>query len=140
MTFTVLIFSYRKQGTTPASFKTHYETIHIPLIQSLTGPHFPQSHKRYYIQRSSDDTTTSEHANAYPATVLAGTQSDFQYDAFAELTFEDEAEFQTLMGIVGQGEARERIARDEEVFMERERMQVVVVEGPVVTGRVVGGA
>ena len=136
MTFTVLIFAYRKAGTTPAAFKSHYETIHVPLIQSLTGPHFPQSHKRFYIQRSQD--AISE--NAHPATVLAGTQSDFQYDAFAELTFEDEAEFQTLMGIVGQGEAKERLAADEEMFMDRARMSVVVVEEPVVTRRLVGSA
>ena len=134
MTFTVLIFCHRKPGTTPAAFKSHYEDTHIPLIQSLTGPHFPQSHKRFYIHRSPD----SNPENAYPATVLAGAQSDFQYDAFAELSFEDEGEFQTLMGIVGRGEAKERLAADEEVFMDRPRMSVVVVEEPVVTRRLVG--
>ena len=72
--------------------------------------------------------------------MLAGTQADFQYDAFAELTFEDEEAFQTLMGIVGQGEAKERIAADEEIFMDRARMSVVVVEEPVATRPLVGSA
>lgn len=123
MPFTVLLYAYRKVGTTPAAFKSHYESSHVPLVQSLTGTHFPQSHKRFYIQRSEDADTNSN----YPATVLVGTQPDFQYDAFAELTFGDAAKFQTFMGIVGQGDAKEKIARDEEMFLDRERMTAVVV-------------
>ena len=72
--------------------------------------------------------------------MLVATQPDFQYDAFAELTFEDEGKFQTLMGIVSQGEAQERLAEDEEIFMDRARMTVVAVEEPVVTRPLVGSA
>ena len=103
--FTVLIFSYRKAGTIPTAFKSHYGSRHVPLLQSLTGSHFPKSHKRYYIQRSEDAADTSN--KNYPATVLVGTQPGFQCDAFAELTFDDAAKFQTFMGIVSQGEAKD---------------------------------
>ena len=52
MTFTILIFAYRKPGLTPAQFRIHGEQIHIPLIKSLTGPLFPLSHVRRYIHRT----------------------------------------------------------------------------------------
>lgn len=130
MPFTVILFSYRKPGTAPAAFKAHYESTHIPLIQSLTGPHFPKSHRRYYVQRSEG---ADGDRNDYPATVLVGTQPDFQYDAFAELTFEDAAHFQTFMGIVSQGEAKRMIAQDEEAFLDQGRITAVVVGEVLVT-------
>ncbi len=132
MPFTILIYSYRKPGTTPAAFKSHYESRHVPLIQSLTGTHFPQSHKRFYILRSEDAGANNNNTD-YPATVLVGTQQDFQYDAFAELIFEDAAKFQTFMGIVSQGEAKEALARDEEMFLDRTRLTAVVVGETLVT-------
>ena len=109
----------------------------MPLLKSLAGAHFPQSHKRFYIQRSPTATATTNDTNNnndnYPATVLVGTQPDFPYDALAELTFEDASKFHAFMGVVSQGEARELIARDEEVFLDRGRMTAVVVGETVVT-------
>ena len=67
--------------------------------------------------------------------MLVGSQADFDYDAIAELVFDDEAAFQTFFGVVSGKEAAERIARDEERFMVRERMRVVVVGEGVVTTR-----
>lgn len=138
MPFTILLYSFRKPGTTPTSFKTHYESQHIPLLKSLTGTHFPKSHKRFYIQRTDSTNTTSTDNNhiqndKYPATVLVGTQPDFSYDAIAELTFEDATKFQTFMDIVSQDEIKELIARDEELFLDRARMTAVVVGETVVT-------
>ena len=145
MPYTALIFAWRKPGTTPTDFKSHYESRHIPLIQSLAGPHFPKSHTRRYIQRSEVDASSySSSANGgenakYPATVLMGTQAEFDYDAFAELVFDDEGHFQTFMGVVGAKEAAERIAADEEMFLDRGRMMVVVVDECRVTTTVVKG-
>lgn len=146
MPFTILLYSFRKPGTTPTSFKTHYESQHIPLLKSLTGTHFPKSHKRFYIQRTdstdtasttdqnSSSTTNDPHQNDnYPATVLVGTQPDFPYDALAELTFDDAAKFHTFMDMVSRDEAKELIARDEEMFLDRGRMTAVVVGETVVT-------
>lgn len=145
MPFTILLYSFRKAGTTPASFKTHYESQHIPLLKSLTGTHFPKSHKRFYVQRTNNTTTTDNNSSTandnnnhnqndnYPATVLVGTQPDFPYDAIAELTFEDATKFQTFMDIVSQDETKELIARDEELFLDRARMTAVVVGETVVT-------
>ena len=132
MPFTILIFSYRKIGITPTAFKDHYEFSHVPLIKSLTGTYFPQSHRRSYIQRTADADADNNN-NRYPATVLVGTQPDFQYDAFAELVFEDASKFQKFMSIVSQGEAREMLAKDEEMFLDRVRLTAVVVGETVVT-------
>lgn len=92
--------------------------------------HFPQSHRRFYIQRPEDADTKNHN---YPATVLLGTQADFQYDAFAELTFEDAARFKAFMDIVDRGDVKKMIARDEEMFLDRERMTAVVVGETTVT-------
>lgn len=62
-----------------------------------------------------------------------GSQPDFQDDALAGLTIKDAAAFQTFMGFVSQGEAKEIIARDEEMFMDRGKMTAVVVGETVAT-------
>lgn len=38
---------------TPDAFKTYFETKHIPLLQSLFGSLFPDSHVRHYLVRIS---------------------------------------------------------------------------------------
>jgi hypothetical protein len=51
MTFTILIFSYRKAGTTLEEFRAQSEGTLLPLLKEITGEHFPLSHTRRYIQR-----------------------------------------------------------------------------------------
>ena len=118
MTFNVWIFAWRKAGTTPEQFRSHYENSHVPLIKSLTGSLFPQTHIRHYLARSEDGTAPM---------VLVGTLDDFTYDAFAELSFIDAAAFQQFFGVVGQGEPAAKIAEDEEKFLQREKTRAVVV-------------
>ncbi|KAK9422224.1 putative EthD domain-containing protein [Seiridium unicorne] len=120
MTHSILIFAYRKPGTTPEQFRAHYEGSHVPLVKELAGAHFPLSHTRRYIHRTEGQGETERNAQN-PATVLIGTQVDFDYDAFAELTFEDVSAFQTFMGIMQKPENAERIAADEEKFLDRSR-------------------
>ncbi|KAI2622480.1 EthD domain-containing protein [Hypoxylon sp. NC1633] len=116
MTYSILVFAYRKPGTTPEQFKAHYEGSHVPLLRELAGLHFPLSHTRRYIHRS-----------AGQASVLIGNQEDFDYDAFAELTFEDATAFQTFFGVVQQPDIAAKIAADEEHFLDHSRMLVVVL-------------
>lgn len=44
MAYTILIFAYRKPGTTPEQFRMHYENNHMPLVREIGGEHFPNSH------------------------------------------------------------------------------------------------
>lgn len=130
MPYSILIFAYRLPSLTPSEFRSHWENSHIPLVKSIAGNHFPLSHTRRYIHRGvgGDD-------NSHPASVLVGTQQDFEYDGIAELMFEDENAFQTFFGIITQPEAAAKIAEDEEKFLDRKRMTAVVVGETTVTER-----
>ena len=135
MTFTILIFGYRKPGTTPLQFRTHMETKHTPLIKSLTGPHFPQSNTRRYIHRTdtTEGTKVGGPANPHnPATLFAGSQADVDYDSFSELTFEDEEEFRGFMGKLSEPQAVEKRREDAEEFLDPGRTIIVRV-GEIVT-------
>jgi hypothetical protein len=51
MTFSILIFNYRKPGVSPAEFRTECEAL-IPLLKEITGEHFPLTHTRRYLHRT----------------------------------------------------------------------------------------
>lgn len=51
MTFSILIFNYRKPGVTPAEFRTACEAL-IPVVKEITGEHFPLTHTRRYLLRT----------------------------------------------------------------------------------------
>ncbi|KAI1404956.1 EthD domain-containing protein [Hypoxylon fuscum] len=127
MTYSVLVFAYRKPGTTPEQFKAHYEGSHVPLLRELAGPHFPLSHTRRYIHRSGGQGEGTKRNATTPASVLIGSQEDFDYDAFAELNFEDATAFQTFFGVMQQPDIAAKVAADEEHFLDRSRMPVVVL-------------
>lgn len=126
MPYSVLIFAYRKPALSPAQFRAHYESSHLPLVESLAGPLFPRTHTRHYLQRA-------DHGPDYAATVLVGTQADFAYDALAELVFDDEAAFQAFFARVSEPAVAAKIAADEELFLDRAKMRVVVQGDVVVT-------
>ncbi|MCJ1312479.1 hypothetical protein MMC25_006153 [Agyrium rufum] len=125
MEFSVIIFVYRKPGLSPAAFKEHYENSHIPLLKSTAGTDSPLSHKWHCIQRA-------ERADN-PASVLVGTQADFQHDAYTVLEFEDAAAFQRLMGIVGEEGAAKKIAENKKMFLDRPKMTAAVMGDIIVT-------
>ncbi|KAI1190711.1 EthD domain-containing protein [Nemania serpens] len=128
MPYSILLFASRKPGVSPEKFKSHYDGTHVPLVRELTGAYFPLSHTRRYLHRSENQADGNTARNlSTPATVIIGTQEDFDYDAIAELTFEDEAAFQTFYGIVQQPENAAKIAADEENFLDRSRLTAVVV-------------
>lgn len=133
MTYSVLIFAYRKPDTTPEEFRAHYENSHVPLVKEIAGEHFPLSHIRRYLHRTQGKAEGTERNAEYPATVLIGSQADFDYDAFAELTFADVTAFQTFFGITKQPENQARIQADEAKFLDGSKMTVVVVGETTVT-------
>ncbi|KAI0471897.1 EthD domain-containing protein [Xylariaceae sp. FL0804] len=124
MTYSILIKSYRKPGLTPAQFKAHMERVHVPLVRELAGAAFPLAHTRRY----------PDHAAANRG-LLAGSPTEFAYDAVAELTFEDEAASQAYFARVGRGEAAERLAKDRAMFVDPARVSIVVLADVTVTRR-----
>lgn len=79
------------------------------------------SHTRRYIHRTEGKADDTERNANFPATVLMGSQTDFDYDALAELTFADVNAFQTFFGLYQKPENAARIAADEEQFLDRSR-------------------
>lgn len=120
MTFHVLMLVYRNPALTPNQFKHHYETIHIPLMKSLTGKLFPISHTRRYIERADSD-------QAYAASVLGGSQADFDFDCLSELKFETEKGFRTMSALLASPELNPQVGEDCAAFMDPAKTKVVVL-------------
>ncbi|KAI1855420.1 hypothetical protein JX266_000285 [Neoarthrinium moseri] len=137
MTYNVLIFAYRKEGWTPEQFKDHYETKHLPLMQSIGGSLFPLAHTRRYLHREKTAAAEGEPTgNAYyPATVPMGSQSDFDYDAIAELEFEDADHFQRFSALLASPEFAPQVAADTTEFMAAEKTKVVIIGDVIRTQR-----
>jgi len=127
-------------------YKKHYEE-HVNLIKCLTGDDFPLSHKRYYIARnvdSSEDSkkiTVTERNATTPAIVFAGQQSEFDFDAYAKLTFASQEALQIFTAKVQTPDAAVQLAADEEKFLDRSKLEYCYVGGCYWVGQVlIGGS
>ncbi|EED16120.1 conserved hypothetical protein [Talaromyces stipitatus ATCC 10500] len=125
-----VLILYRKPGLSPEQFKTHCEN-HVQLIKRLTGDDSPLSHRRSYIARkelgNDDDKskiTTTERNPTTPAEVVVGQQSDFDFDAYAELTFASQEAVRAYRAKTQVPEIAAEIAADEEKFMDRAKMSI----------------
>lgn len=131
-----VLYAYRKPGLSLEDFRTHYEA-HVELIKRLAGDDFPLTHTRHYIARSTVETApegaTTRNATT-PATVLAGQQSDFDFDAYAEVTFADQAAFDAFGAKIYAPDAAAQLHADEEKFLDRSRLGIVML-GEVVETR-----
>lgn len=129
MSLKALIYSYRKPGLSLEDFKTQYEA-HVDLVKRIAGDNFPLSHKRTYVARNTVDAApegASERNSLTPATVLVGTQTDFDFDAYAELTFADQAAFQAFCAKIYDPEAAAQIAADEEKFLDKSKLGIAML-------------
>ncbi|KAL4936312.1 hypothetical protein BDV06DRAFT_216767 [Aspergillus oleicola] len=122
MTFKALLYVTRKAGTTPSEFKTHYETVHVPLIKKLAGSDFPLSHRRLYLARP-----TPGEDSSYPVAAVLGSQEDFPYDCITELTFPDEKAMQTFFARRMESGTKEIVEEDEHKFLDREKLKLVIL-------------
>lgn len=120
MAFTVMMLVFRNPAMTPDQFKEHYENIHIPLMKSLAGDIFPLAHTRHYIQRAGS-------ADGYPATVLTGGQSDFNFDCVSTLSFEDQAGFEKMSSLLSEPEIAPKVGEDCGTFMDAARTKTVII-------------
>lgn len=121
MTITALLYCYRLPSLTPAQFHDYIENTHVPYVKSLLGTHYPKSHTRYY---------TNKHAG-----YALGTVSEEDPDLVAVIEYESEERMRESMKVrMGQG-VREKIQEDEDRFMVRERVKLIVLgEGAVSRG------
>lgn len=119
MTYRLLIFLHRKPGTTHAEFRDHYERVHIPLTRELTGSSFPSLHARRYVDQAAS-------AALMPSSGSANNKES-EADAVVEVAFRDERAAQAFFAATNAGEAAERLRRDNEQFLDWERVKVLKV-------------
>ncbi|OAA50706.1 Dimeric alpha-beta barrel [Cordyceps fumosorosea ARSEF 2679] len=123
MVFKVLLFAHRKPGLSPTEFRDYLESTHIPLLRRLLSATFPTSHARRYIHRG--DAVDSD--GVYPATVLLGSQADFQCDVISELTFENGEAFQAFFAEYQSDKVAAELKEDEARFLDAEKLRAVVI-------------
>lgn len=137
MSVRVFVYAYRKPGLSLEDFKKHYEA-HIDLIKDIAGDDFPLSHKRSYIARSTVDAApegASTRNAITPAVLFAGQQSDFDFDAYAELTFADESSFNVFAAKIYAPEAAAKLAADEEKFLDKSKLGIAKLGDVIETTR-----
>lgn len=118
MTYTVLITVFRKKDMTPEAFHKHYEDVHMPLIRRLASDLIPLSHTRLYVTR-----TGPSYAEKM---VQAATNGEgIEYDAVAELVFQDEAHSNAYWKTLYAPGTEGVLEADEHMFMDRERLRIV---------------
>ncbi|KAJ6189848.1 hypothetical protein N7519_004756 [Penicillium mononematosum] len=126
----MLVFLYRNPRLSPEEFKKYYEAhlagISLFLIIGTISPALP-------LKSPPDDSTAR---NAFtPATILRGRQPDFDFDAYAELTFADQAAYQAFAAKIYAPDAAAQITADEDKFLDRLKQGVVLVGEVRVTVR-----
>jgi hypothetical protein len=117
MSYRILIFVSRKPGLSHSDFKTYYETSHLPLLRFFAGALFPKHHKRYYLNFDKDDKPE----------VLQGDKAVFDFDAIAEVSFDDKSHFQAFLESLRGEEAHKKLTQDEDKFSDRGKLKIVVV-------------
>jgi hypothetical protein len=116
MPYNILIFSTRKPELSSAEFKDRYEG-HIRLLKFYAGDLFPKRHRRYYLHSGVDD---------HPA-VLRGNKAFFNFDAVAEVGFDDEAAHHAFIESLSTEEASAKVFADELGFSDPEKLALVVI-------------
>lgn len=149
MTYTITALIYRKPGLTPAEFRTHYDTVHVPLLKSLVGESFPITHTRNYVMRTHADAPSDGSApkrsptpsaqnsasDDWLPTLYKGQPSDFPFDSVTVMVWENKAVFDRFCEIFYQEEVQKAMREDEEKFKDTRFEMVCALEEPVFTAR-----
>lgn len=111
--FTALLYCYRLPELSPDQFREYVEHKHVPLVQSLLGSKHPLTHTRFYIGGSSK--------------YVVGSSTSEDPDLIAVIEYEDESAMQQSMQARNADGTREKIQADEDKFMDRSRVKVIVL-------------
>lgn len=111
--FTILLFCHRLPTISPEDFRNYCEEKHVPYVKSLLGSDHPLTHTRYYTNKDSG--------------YLIGSPSATDADLIAVITFENKEMMEQSMRVRNADGVRELIHADEDKFMDRSKVQVVVL-------------
>jgi hypothetical protein len=139
MTYTVVALIKRKQGITPAQFREHYDSIHVPLLKALVGSAFPLTHIRNYVAQTSAGSNSLPEINScaedFSPVLIFGDPSAVNYDSITMMTWEDKAAFDRFNHAFNQPEVLEKMAEDDEHYRDSNFNLAYVIDGSVTTGR-----
>lgn len=109
--FKFLNFLVRKPGMTPAQFKAHYETSHVPLAFKT----FPQiiEHRRSYA---------ADGGAMFPPGI------DQPWDAIVEIAMESRKGFDDMMSLLSDPERSKEIIGDGDKFLDGPKCGMLIVE------------
>ena len=110
---TVLLYCHRLPTVNPPQFRTYIEETHVPLVRSILGSKHPLTHTRYYTNKDSGYTI--------------GSPASTDPDLIAVITYEDSETMQESMRARQADGTREIIEADEDKFMDRSKVQVIVL-------------
>jgi uncharacterized protein (TIGR02118 family) len=107
----IAVFS-RKPGLSREDFIEYYETKHVPLIRKMV-PQL-QEYRRNYVNPN--------------GTFIASGMTPPDFDVVTEFWFSDRAALEEALAIYTTSPAGETIRKDEENFLDRDRMSFFVVD------------
>ena len=110
---TALLFCHRLPTLTPTQFRSYVEENHVPFVKSLLGSNYPQTHMRYYTNKDS----------GYAVGAPAPTDADL----VAVITYQSEEAMQSSMRARLADGTREQIQADEDRFMDRSKVRLIVL-------------
>ncbi|KAH7139205.1 EthD domain-containing protein [Dendryphion nanum] len=126
--YSVILFITRKPTLTTEQFRNHWENVHIPLLQDITGHLFPKLFTRRYLARTERQGFGGPANRDRPLLVLRGNlETEFDFDAIAEMTFESEKAFHEFYKCTYEAEAARKLAADEDSFLDPGKTKTVVV-------------
>lgn len=109
--YKVMAFLARKPGISAAQFREHYERHHVALIGQVTPP--MRSYRRNYLAREEPFRRADEQIG---------------FDVVTEMEFEDRAACERWFDAFRAPGVADRVAEDEEKFLDRARLMVCPVE------------
>ncbi|KAI0593427.1 EthD domain-containing protein [Biscogniauxia sp. FL1348] len=136
MTHTVVAFIKRKEGITPAEFRSYYSTVHIPLLQSLVGSAFPLTHTRNFVTRNpAEGSSNASSPQEFSPVLYMGQPADVNYDCITVMVWEDKAAFDRFLQAFTTKEVSERIAEDNKNFLDSSVQLIHELDEPSITKR-----
>jgi hypothetical protein len=124
---TILLFLTRDGALTLEEFQHHYEYTHIPLAYSMLSDVWPTTFHRRYLARINRKGFGGPANPDRPALTLRGQVNDMDCDCIAEMNFPSEKAFRQFYKRIYEKETAAVLAADENKFLEKGKVRVIVV-------------
>jgi hypothetical protein len=124
---TILLFLTRDCALSLEEFQHHYEHTHIPLAYSMLSDVWPTTFHRRYLARINRKGFGGPANPDRPAFTLRGQVGDVDCDCIAEMHFPTERAFRQFYKKYHQKEVAAVLAEDENRFLEKGKVKVIVV-------------